>query len=112
MIVQAIVDLEYLFWDICVGCPGSVHDFENSLKITHDNLLSNFEHRVFNGEEIPLYIIGYSAYPIQTWFLKPFAQIAILTAEQKCFNYRLSCENCCRKCFWMSNNTVEVNEKK
>ena len=69
MIVQAIVDLEYLFWDICVWCPGSVHDarvFENSLifkKITHDNLLSNFEHRVFNGEEIPLYIIGYSAYP-------------------------------------------------
>ena len=26
MVVQAVVDHDYLFRDICVGCPGSVHD--------------------------------------------------------------------------------------
>ena len=44
MIVQAIVDHEYLFRDICVGWPGSVHNarvFVNSSiykKITEDSI--------------------------------------------------------------------------
>ena len=47
MIVQAIVDHDYLFRDICVGWARSVHDarvFANSLmykKITQDGLLDN-----------------------------------------------------------------------
>ena len=32
MIVQAMVDHNYLFRNICVGWPGSVHDVTNSLK--------------------------------------------------------------------------------
>ena len=26
VIVQVVVDHDYLFWDICVGWPGSIHD--------------------------------------------------------------------------------------
>ena len=47
MMVQAVVDHNYLFRDICVGWPGSVHDarvFSNSLiykQIMEQNLLEN-----------------------------------------------------------------------
>ena len=63
-----------------MGWPGNVHDarvFANSLilkKFTQDNLLSNFEDRVFNGQEIPLYhrrfSIPYSDLAHETMCLK------------------------------------------
>ena len=96
MIVQAIVDHDYLFRDICVGWPGSVHDarvFTNSLiykQITEDGLLENEGCRTILGKPIPLCIIGDSAYPIQTWLMKPFSDNTALSPQQKYFNYRLS----------------------
>lgn len=96
MIIQAVVDHEYLFRDICVGWPESVHDarvFVNSQiykTITEDCILESEPCRTILGEQIPLCIVGDSAYPIQTWLMKPFAHNTSLTAQQKCFNYRLS----------------------
>ena len=96
MIVQAVVDHEYLFRDICVGWPGSVHDarvFVNLQiykKITEDCILGSEPCRTILGKQIPLCIVGDSAYPIQTWLMKPFAHNTSLTAQQKCFNYWLS----------------------
>lgn len=96
MVVQAVVDHEYLFRDICVGWPGSVHDariFANSLlfqRITQDGLLSNGSPLTASGCQIPVCIIGDSAYPLQTWLMKPFIDSPSLTNEQKHFNYRLS----------------------
>ena len=96
MVVQAIVDHDYIFRDICVGWPGSVHDariFANSLiykRITEDHILSDGECRTIHGCEIPINIIGDSAYPIQPWLMKPFGDGPSLSPREKCFNYRLS----------------------
>ena len=43
-----------------------------------------------NGIEVPLYLIGDSAYPIQTWLMKPFQHCGVFSREQKAYNYRLS----------------------
>ena len=54
MIMQAIVDHNYLFLDICVGWPGSVHDarvFVNSAiykKIAEENILGGMD-RTMDG---------------------------------------------------------------
>ena len=94
MIVQAVVDHNYLFRNICVGWPGSVHDarvFANSLlyrKVTNGQLLQGSTLR-FGSHEIPTLLVGDSAYPIQSWLMKPFAHSPTLTHEQKQFNYRL-----------------------
>ena len=96
IVVQAIVDHNYIFRDICVGWPGSVHDariFANSLiyeKITNDRMLEREGYRMIEGKRIPLCLIGDSAYPILLWLMKPFCANPTLTAEQKRFNYRLS----------------------
>ena len=81
---------------ICVGWLGSVHDarvFANSLiyrKITEDGLLQNGECRTLLGKQVPLNIIGDSAYPLNIWLMKPFINNCSLSIEQKYFNYRLS----------------------
>ena len=95
MIIQAIVDYEYLFSDICVGWPGSVHDacvFANSFvykSITKDGLLENGDSCTILGKRIPICIIGDSAYPVHNWLMKPFSDNPNLTLQQ-CFNYSLS----------------------
>ena len=96
MVVQAVVDHDYLFRDICVGWPGSVHDariFVNSSiykRITEDKLIESTGFRTILGQHITPCIIGDSAYPMQTWLLKPFSHSTSLNSQQKYFNYRLS----------------------
>ena len=81
MLIQAVVDHDYLFRDICVGWAGSVHDarvFVNSViykRITVDHLLTDAECRTLVGKEIPACVIGDSAYPINTWLMKPFTKV-------------------------------------
>ena len=95
IILQAIVDHEYLFRDICVGWPGSVHDarvYANSAifkKIRDENVLDG-DTRIIQGKDIPIFLIGDSAYPLTKHLMKPFSFNTSLTAAQKTFNYRLS----------------------
>ena len=95
VIVQAIVDHNCLFRNICVGWPGSVHDarvFANSLlyhKVINKQLLQGDSMHV-GGHDIPTLLVGDSAYPIQSWLMKPFAHSPKLSQEQKLFNYKLS----------------------
>ena len=42
------------------------------------------------GTDVPIYLIGDSAYPLQTWLMKPFQHNSILTSDQKRYNYRMS----------------------
>ena len=69
LIVQAVVDHNYLFRNICVGWPGSVHDaqvFANYLlycKVTNRQLLQGSSLR-YGSHEIPILLVGHSVYPI------------------------------------------------
>ena len=92
MILQGIVDANYCFMDVCIRWPGSVHDarvFAHSnvyRKITEEQLLPQKYIQV-QGVDIPVFLIGDSAYLIKTWLMKPFPQNRIHTEAQKTFNY-------------------------
>ena len=95
MILQAVVDHEYLFRDVYVGWPGSVHDarvFANSslYQRAHDKEILNSCSRAILGKSIFPFLVGDSAYPLSTWLMKPFPHGSTLTDNQKNFNYRLS----------------------
>ena len=42
------------------------------------------------GTDIPIFLIGDSAYPLSSWLMKPFAHNSNLTPSQRSFNYHLS----------------------
>ena len=94
IILQAVVDGKGLFWDVCVGFPGSVHD-ARVLKQSH--LWDISEGQMFkqnistiSGRDIGQYIIGDPAYPMKTWLMKSFADSGRLTPQQLRYNFRLS----------------------
>ncbi|XP_065892383.1 uncharacterized protein [Dysidea avara] len=95
MLIQGLADANYCFLDICVGWPGSVHDarvFSHSnlySKITRGQLLPD-KPELISGISVPLFMIGDSAYPLQSWLLKPFQHNSDLTTQQRTFNYRIS----------------------
>lgn len=41
------------------------------------------------GSNLPLFLIGDSAYPLLSWLIKPFSFSSSLTSQQKLCNYRL-----------------------
>jgi len=94
MLIQGLVDANYCFLDICVGWPGSVHDarvFVHSnlyKKITDSQLIPDKSERI-SSVDVPLYMIGDSAYPMQSWLMKPFSYSSELTTEQRTYNYRI-----------------------
>lgn len=95
IILQAVVDGKGRFWDLCVGSPGSIHDARVLRLSSFFTLASNgtfFPGTTRNicGENVGYYIIGDSAYPLQSWLLKPFADNGRLTASQELYNQRTS----------------------
>ena len=96
IVLQGLVDYRYCFLDVFVGWPGSMHDahvFAHSslyLKLSTGELLPHSKAITYNGVEIPLYIIGNFAYPLETWLMKPFSQNAAVTPQIKRYNYRIS----------------------
>ena len=42
------------------------------------------------SQEIPVFLVGDSAYPLSTWLMKPFPHNIALSTAQRNFNYRLS----------------------
>ena len=96
IIMQACVDCNYLFRDVVVGWPGSVHDarvFSNSAIYKQGNegkLFPTGLSKEINGEEIFPVILADPAYPLLPWLMKGFPMKGVLTRKQRVFNYRLS----------------------
>lgn len=95
MLLQAVVDHDYLFTDMCSGWPGSVHDARvcvNSaihMKASQKEILDGESIKV-HGTNIPIFLIGDSAYPQSTWLMKPFPYKSNLTRDQQSFNRHIS----------------------
>ena len=94
ILVQAVVDANYLVTDLNVGWSGSVHDagvLSNSELyrncINYEYLQSDALQ--INNHTIPLVLIGDCAYPLLLWLIKPFPTTSLITEEQKKFNYRI-----------------------
>ena len=95
ILVQAVVDHNYLFRDICVGWPGSVHD---ARVYANSKLYQNaIQGKILNGNkreianvDVPVYLIGDSAYPLSTFLMKPFDYNITQLQDIKQYNYRVS----------------------
>ncbi len=77
-----------------IGWPGSVHDARvpaNSGKYHRANNkeILQGERMNVNGQDIPIFLVGDSAYPLLPWLNKPFAMSSSLTDQQKTFNYMI-----------------------
>ena len=93
MLIQAIVNHNYLFTDIYIGWPGRVHD---ARVLVHSDfykqavaVLPSSKSKLIGGVQAPPYIIGDAAYPLKSWLMKPFPQTE-LTEDMKTYNYRIS----------------------
>ena len=94
--MQALVDSNYLFRDIVVGWPGSVHDarvFSNSQLYAlgcSGRLFPPDVKEEILGQEIHPIILGDPAYPMLNWLLKGYPENVNTRRIQRRFNYRLS----------------------
>jgi len=94
VILQGMVDYRHCFTDIYIGWPGSVHDtrvFSNSpiYKKGNDGTLFPKSVLPINGRDVPIVVLGDSAYPLLNWLMKPFPH-GTTDSHQHNFNYSLS----------------------
>ncbi|CAM5107915.1 unnamed protein product [Eretmochelys imbricata] len=92
-VLQALVDHKGCFTDINVGWPGKVHDahiFRNSGLSEQLQEGTHFpDQKITLGDvEMPIVILGDSAYPLLPWLMKLYTGSLDSSKEQ--FNYRLS----------------------
>ena len=94
IVLMAMVDAKYRFiWGSC-GFPGNSHD---SIIFQSTQLWTNISEgqgipsigKDLGGVTVPPLVLGDSAFPFQTWLMKPFTN-AVLSPQESYFNYRLS----------------------
>lgn len=96
VVMQALVDDKYLFRDIVVGWPGSVHDarvFSNSELYTlgcSSQLFPTDLKADIIGKEIHPMMLGDPAYSLLSWLIKGYPKNINIPCIQRRFNYRLS----------------------
>ncbi|XP_029968422.1 protein ANTAGONIST OF LIKE HETEROCHROMATIN PROTEIN 1-like [Salarias fasciatus] len=95
IILQGVVDHRLRFWDINVGRPGKLHDarvYALSSLCERGNAGTLFPNRTerFEGVDVPVLLLGDSAYPLSTWLMKPYQEGPGVTPDQLNFNSKLS----------------------
>ena len=93
IVLMAMVDSHYRFvWGSC-GFPGNSHD---AVIFRSTDLWSRIQEgfipvigKTVGDVTVPPLIVGDSAFPLRTWLMKPYTN-AVLTPQQRNFNYRLS----------------------
>ena len=82
VVLQGICDHEMRFVNCYTGWPGSVHD-SRVLKN------SDFFLHMRNEDKFPCnsYLLGDSAYPLETWMMTPYRDNGHLTNQQRRYNY-------------------------
>lgn len=96
IVLQAVVDANGLFWDLCIGYPGSVHEAKilrcsylwDKLK---DGQLLGQNTVSISGCDVGHYLIGDTEHPLQNWLMRPFSETDGLTSQQQRYNSRLGC---------------------
>ena len=94
--MQVLVDSNYLFCDIVVGWPGSVHDarvFSNSQLYAlgcSGRLFPPDVKEDILGQEIHPVFLANPVYPMLNWLLKGYPENVNTPRVQRRFNYRLS----------------------
>ena len=90
IVLQAVVDHNKKFLDICIGWPGFTH---NSRVLTNSNFYNKFNNQnnlaetYFNYK----YILGDGGYPNLGWLIVPYKDIDKgLTQQQTYFNFKYS----------------------
>ncbi|XP_063077058.1 uncharacterized protein LOC134467063 [Engraulis encrasicolus] len=94
ILLQAVVDGKGLFWNVLAGMPGGMRDarllkLSALWKLTTERQRFSVHTRDIGGVTTGCYLLGDSAYPLQSWLMKPLQDNGRLTAEQQAFNQRL-----------------------
>ena len=96
IVMQAVVDCKYLFRDVVVGWPGSVHDariLSNSglyKKGDEQTLFGSDVRQTIQGCNIQPLLLGDPAYPLLPWLVKGYPENANTSNVERHFNYMLS----------------------
>lgn len=96
IVMQAVVDSKYLFRDVVVGWPGSVHGtriFSNSClykKGNEDTLFSSDVSETVQGCDIQPLLLGDPAYPLLAWLVKGYRENSNTSDVEGHFNFMLS----------------------
>ena len=93
VVLMSLVDSHYRFiWGSC-GFPGNSHD---SIIFQSTDMWNSIQEgcipeigKVIAKINVPPLIVADSAFPLRGWLMKPYTD-AILSPQQKYFNYRLS----------------------
>ena len=94
IVMMAMVDAIYIIIWASTGFADNAHDYiifqatDIYAEIVRGNRLPSIAQREAKVD-IPPLILGDSAFPFHTWLMKPYGN-AVLTPEQRYFNYRLS----------------------
>ncbi|XP_055845403.1 uncharacterized protein LOC129911591 [Episyrphus balteatus] len=93
-VLLAVVDYRYRFLYISVGSPGRCNDssiFENSsLKVHHQDPILKAMSKNLCDVNVPVVLIGDSAFRFSDILMKPYPYSTSLTPRQKNFNFHLS----------------------